>query len=319
MSEWFRRLTGLAEDDPATVRRSIRVEDGVLVASATGRRLDPGALSTPSLAELRAQPLPERGSPRLREIVAKVADLHADPTLAGAVFQVASQFNLLEMIGPSVTPEDGIARYADDPTQGPACAMACGAGTLWRNYFVPLGDSLGQTASRQLDMAADLHAALGGTSCDPLWDVVNGYLMPRPGGLARASAAIARGDGEDLAGALRVGVQADTEVTLEGAGHRVTQVFASACPVAYAPAPDAEWEALARLVLEAAYEATLRVAALRGAPVFVTRLGGGAFGNRRAWIDDALAVACRRLGRTALDIRMVSLGSPQGLPEIGLA
>jgi len=37
-----------------------------------------------------------------------------------APFQVASQFNLLEMTGPSVTPEHGVARYAHDPTQGPA-------------------------------------------------------------------------------------------------------------------------------------------------------------------------------------------------------
>jgi len=39
---------------------------------------------------------------------------------APAPFQVASQFNLLEMTGPSVTPEHGVARYAHDPTQGPA-------------------------------------------------------------------------------------------------------------------------------------------------------------------------------------------------------
>ena len=30
--------------------------------------------------------------------------MHADPELEGALFQVASQFNLLEMTGPSITP-----------------------------------------------------------------------------------------------------------------------------------------------------------------------------------------------------------------------
>lgn len=44
------------------------------------------------------------------------------------------------------------------------------------------------------------------------------------------------------------------------------------------------------MVLEATYEATLRVAALiaarenRRVTVFLTAVGGGAFGNRAAWI-----------------------------------
>ena len=54
----------------------------------------------------------------------------------GAVFQVASQFNCLEMVGPAVTPNHGITQYVLDKTQGPACALACPGGTLFRNYFV---------------------------------------------------------------------------------------------------------------------------------------------------------------------------------------
>ena len=40
-----------------------------------------------------------------------------------------------------MTPEDGVTRYKDDPTQGPACAIAAGAATIYRNYFVPIGDA----------------------------------------------------------------------------------------------------------------------------------------------------------------------------------
>lgn len=47
-----------------------------------------------------------------------------------ALFQVASQFNLLEMINPNITPEMGIDRYEFDRTQGPICAMSCGAETI---------------------------------------------------------------------------------------------------------------------------------------------------------------------------------------------
>ncbi len=61
--------------------------------------------------------------------------MHGRPEYSGALFQVASQFNLLKMIGPSVTPEDGVTRYESDRTQGPACAIAAGAATIYGNYF----------------------------------------------------------------------------------------------------------------------------------------------------------------------------------------
>jgi hypothetical protein len=54
----------------------------------------------------------------------------------------------------------------------------------------------------------------------------------------------------------------DTEVTLSGAGHLLTQVYASALSVAYSAYPASLWARLTRLVLEGAYEATLRTAAL---------------------------------------------------------
>jgi hypothetical protein len=45
-----------------------------------------------------------------------------------SVFQAASQFNCLEFPGPECKPEDGVTAYFCDRTQGPACALACGAG-----------------------------------------------------------------------------------------------------------------------------------------------------------------------------------------------
>jgi len=62
--------------------------------------------------------------------------LHCDIENTNALFQAASQFNLLEMIVPHISPEQGVDRYENDFTQGPACAIACGAGTIYRNYFV---------------------------------------------------------------------------------------------------------------------------------------------------------------------------------------
>ncbi len=73
-----------------------------------------------------------------------------------AVFQVASQFNCLEMVGPKVRPEDGISRYAADATQGPACALACPAATVFRNYFCCGGGGQGGGESHQLNMLQDV-------------------------------------------------------------------------------------------------------------------------------------------------------------------
>jgi hypothetical protein len=93
------------------------------------------------------------------------------------LIQVASQFNLLEMRSPEVYPEDGVTRYQLDPTQGPACAIAAGAATIYRNYLAPVGEQIGQTRDRQLDGLADLSAALSqatGLLPSSLWNMTNG-------------------------------------------------------------------------------------------------------------------------------------------------
>jgi hypothetical protein len=75
------------------------------------------------------------GPLRFEEIFGNVSTLHTDPSLAlaGSLFQVASQFNVLEMAAPEVSPDAGITCYQHDRTQGPACAMACPAGTVFRS------------------------------------------------------------------------------------------------------------------------------------------------------------------------------------------
>ena len=302
--DWFYRLTGLASDDFASVQQGIVLEAGNhLYSLANHRRLQAGYLSLPALADM-SKPS-GTGRVRLQELVADVQDLHAHSDNAGAVFQVASQFNLLEMIGPHVRPEDGIAGYVYDQTQGPACAMACAAGTLYRNYFVKLGEQTGQSEAVQFNTLADLEAALGNAERG-LWEMVNGYLLPHAGGLQQVTELI-WGREAELRALIRVGMQADTEVTLPNCGHTVTQVYASAVPMAYASAGEREWEALARLVLEAAYELTLLIATQSPKKrVFLTRLGGGAFGNPDAWIDDAIVRAIEQVQGADLEVFLVS-------------
>jgi hypothetical protein len=326
--DWFEHLTGFAETGYAQTQARLSVEAGQLVSHAGARRSGVGRLELASLHSLRARcaALPVAGRrTTVRSVVGDARALHADPALAGALFQVASQLNLLEMVSPDVTPEQGVARYAFDRTQGPACAMAAGAATIYRNYLVPVQGQPGQTATRQIDALQPLGEALAtelGCSVGALWSMRNGYALCTAAGLAAITAWIRQADErqrDGMRGHLCVGLHHDVEVTDlppppdRSPRQRVSQAFCSALPVAYSAIAPGAWEAFARLVLEAAYEATLRAAALRhaaGAPatVLLTRLGGGAFGNDEAWIDDAMARALGLVTTAGLDVRLVSYG-----------
>ncbi|SIN96074.1 hypothetical protein [Vannielia litorea] len=304
--DFFERLTGFRERGPEEVRRQLVVEKGALRSRVNGRVMRPGVLERVTGAALG--PVPERGPSRFGQVVGEARALHlAHP---GALFQVASQFNLLEMIAPDVTPAMGITRYEGDPTQGPACAIACAAGTIWRNYFAEHDGVAGQ-CTRQMDCLAPLGRALGNDG-GALWEMRNGYALPHPGGLEAVGARLAGGT-DSYRGLLEVGLQRDTEVTLEGGGHLVHQVYCSALPVAYGrPGP---WAPFARLVLEEAYEITLGLAARLQVPVFLTLLGGGAFGNDKAWILGAMERAFRIYRNAGLEVAVVGHRAPDA--EVG--
>ena len=313
---WFEKLMGFQESSPEQVRAQCSVEDGILRSHVNGRTYRCGRLEVVSLGELRkrvAGVSVSRGTLSLRECVADVQALHRDPANAGAVFQVASQFNLLEMTGPDITPEQGVDRYEFDPTQGPACAIAAGAGTIYRNYFVELDGQMGQTATRQIDGLAAVGEALGNRD-NRLWQMQNGYALATEEGLTEIAdrlAVMSEDEIDDLRGRLRIGIQWQTQVTLEGCDHDVSQVYCSAVPVVYSTCSRERWAPFARLVLEAAYEATLCAAVLNfqasGNPaLFLTRVGGRAFGNDSAWIRDAIMHAVARYRDVPLEVAIVS-------------
>ena len=320
--DWFEQLTGFKENGYEQTRRNLEVEGPYLRSRVNGRRYRIGELELVSLQDLRRRAASDgpRGSLGLRTVVGDVRRLHREAEYAGALFQVASQFNLLEMVGPDITPEQGVTRYALDPTQGPACAIAAGAATIYRNYFVPIGDERGQTAQRQLDALAAVGEKLSretGQPIDRLWRMRNGYTDCTPQGLEAISAWLesAGPEGRDeLRSLLRIGLHRDVQVTeADGEDQLVSQAFCSALPVAYFNRPPRKWQPFAELVLEAAYEATLLATALnagRGASniVMLTRLGGGAFGNEDHWIDGALKRALTIAEGLALDVRMVRRG-----------
>ncbi len=88
------------------MRTQLFVKGDRLFSQANGKNWRCGTLTTPTLAELR-QTLPTDSRQKVTtvtEVVANVQSLHADVRNAGALFQVASQFNLLEMVSPDVSP-----------------------------------------------------------------------------------------------------------------------------------------------------------------------------------------------------------------------
>jgi len=277
-----------------------------------------GKLTTPSLSELRSTVESVQsvsGRLQVSEIVADVQELHADPLNAGALFQVASQFNLLEMVAPSVVPEDGVGIYEHDYTQGPACAIACGAGTIYRNYFAPVDGGVGQSTDRQFDCLRDVGRVLGNDNHE-LWRMQNGYAFATAEGLASINQhlnLISETDRDKIRSSLRIGLQEGTEVTIRKPLHCVSQAYCSALPVAYSACSEELWASFAQLILEAAYEATLCAGVINAAAtgnnqIFLTLLGGGAFGNHEDWILKAITRAMDLFRDIDLSVSVVSFG-----------
>jgi hypothetical protein len=251
--DWFSKLTGFREEGYELTRSRLAVDGDELVSTVNGARYAVGELSLATLAELRDRVEIAKGQrSTVRCVTGEARAMHGEPELEGALFQVASQFNLLEMAGPSVTPEDGVTRYSHDHTQGPACAIAAGAATIYRNYFAPVDGQSGQTRERQLDALAPLGAALStklGRAVSDLWTMSNGYALCTADGLDAISGLLAASsdvERDELRRRLAIGLHRDVQVTDVLDGRRlVSQAFCSGLPVAYGGGRPRAWEAFA--------------------------------------------------------------------------
>lgn len=344
MKNWFQQLTGFTENSATKRKLQSILQDGTQIV-LKGRTFECGRLEVPSLSDMRSRctiPLGDTKDTSNRltvaEIVGDVRQLHIQNP--NALFQVASQFNLLEMVGPQVTPEHGVTIYEHDRTQGPACAMAVGAATLYRNYLIPMDDyanasttatdgQIGQTESCQIDCLRDLHTTFQDVCSvqrhQPLWTTQNGYAFCTPIGESMIANYLndqqqqqANMSYDTLMGQLRVGITWNASVTIEDAQHTVSQVFCSALPLAYMRLNTDDLEDFARLILDATYEATFYAAlenyqTTNNPDVFLTYVGGGAFGNDEGWICDAIVRALRKFRNAPLRVHLVSYGRSSGI------
>ena len=199
-----------------------------------------------------------------------------------------------------------------DLTQGPVCAIAAGPGTVYRNYFAPVGSRKGQSADHQIDCLRDVHDHLSPDG-KPLWEMQNGYALCSGDGLEQINrhlSSIDENGRNEVRNLLRIGLHWDVQVTQPDPAHELSQAYCSALPVAYSSLPSDEWEPFARTVLEASYEACLLAARENmtktgNCVVYLTMVGGGAFGNEAGWIIDAMRRAIELVPGTGLDVRIV--------------
>jgi len=341
-SDWFSNLFFFREGDYALTKSLLELQQegsyNYLVSNATDtpRKYCVGNFSTPTLGQLRekCKDIQLPGKLRLSNVLGDVAEKHAKIENRHATFQVASQFNCLEFVSPSCKPEDGITGYASDRTQGPACSIACGPATAYRNYFAQVDggpEEGGQTRDNMLDNLRDVDKVLGNSpGSSSMYSMQGGYSMAHDNQLGRLNAKLdeLKSDGieDSVREALRIGLHEDVQVTatrwgaslVEDPEQQVTQVFGSACAVAYNPSRPENWRQFATIVLEASYEATFWSAVLaaerhKAYPhgsniIYLTALGGGVFGNSMTWIGQAIKRSCEMFADYDLDIRVVTYG-----------
>jgi len=315
---WFEQLTGFIEKSPNYVRENLIIDGNDFISKVNNKRFSFGELEIATLIELKNKIHKSKNYQdkiKVSEIVANVEELHCNTENSNALFQAASQFNLLEMISPTITPEQGIDRYEFDYTQGPVCAIACGAGTIYRNYFVKLGSQTGQTNNTQIDCLDLIGLELENEMLN-LWRMQNGYALISQDGLLKINNKIAKlnyTERENLKGKLKIGIQWNTEVTKSTTRHKVSQIYCSALPVAYCQTESIYFEYFARVILEATYEATLYSALInleknKSNLVYLTLVGGGSFGNEECWILESIQKTIRKFKNTPLNVKIVSYG-----------
>lgn len=139
---WFSYLYGF-DENVQDVYKNLVVDGDFLVSKVNKKKYNIGKYELISLKELRLRVGDRVGSKvKVNLIKENISNIHLNHP--NSLIQVASQTNGLEMQHCTITPEQGITNYQKDKTQGPECAIAASAGTIFRNYFIPLGTQRGK-------------------------------------------------------------------------------------------------------------------------------------------------------------------------------
>jgi hypothetical protein len=233
----------------------------------------------------------------------------------GATFLAASNFNCLEFLSEGQSASMGVTGYYCDVTQGPYCALGCGAAAVYRNYFIP-GPN-GARGQIEVDVKLLAETPLGKF-------VLNGYPVLRRSDVPEFDSF----DWTDLS-KFYVGVHENCEVTMRRDGRDfqeappgriVHHVYAAALDFAeHVPADDKMMNIGKQLLIAeyratvlAAWELALKYPGRKGSnKLLLTFLGGGVFGNPCSMICEAITAAKDVIVESGLEVYMMCFSSAQ--------
>ena len=305
---WFKEIFGFTET-LENINKYITFDftNNKIISTANNKEFLFGELKVKSLKELRKELIVKesssqniKGSIKISQRIGNIKNIHYENK--DVLIQVASQFNLLEMMYPEQTPQQGITIYVDDHTQGPICAMSCAAGTLYRNY---------KTNINTLSNIEKLFTK-------EYWYMKNGYTIFNNIDITEFNKEVYINQ-EKIKEELLFGIQENTEVM--NTNHTLSQIYCSAIPISYITnVLEKDLERFSKLILDSAYEATFISAILNplSNKVFLTYLGGGAFGNKLEWIYDSIEKNCEKFKEYNLEIIIIkySHGVDKKIEEI---
>lgn len=324
---WFENIFGFKED-PVSIYKYFNItnKNGIQILNQieTNKQFIAGSFTTQTLQNLQQKSkywIQQHSSNNnntlkktqinvIHKNVYDILEYHSNPEDENihVTFQCASQFNCLEFPSEKYIPELGITNYVYDSTQGPACAVACPAGTLFRNYFINIGNQIGQNKTIQINNLDVAENILHPYDDSPFWNVKNGYVFSTTDKLNKLNTILNNETiSKQVLKSIKVGIQSNTQVLMKNKNEPlinikpklVTQIYCSAISCSYSHINVSYWELFACIILNSIYEATLW-SALLYAPicqiansnhykVYLTFIGGGAFGNKMSWIINNMA------------------------------
>eukprot|EP01089_Gocevia_fonbrunei_P018558 TRINITY_DN6303_c0_g1_i1.p1 TRINITY_DN6303_c0_g1~~TRINITY_DN6303_c0_g1_i1.p1 ORF type:complete len:489 (-),score=94.01 TRINITY_DN6303_c0_g1_i1:24-1490(-) len=228
-----------------------------------------------------------------------------------ALFQVASNFNGVEATSEKSSPEERnfTYRYIFDPTQGPAASISAGAAAITRVHapFYTLStkstspDSWKQKTSKQVNFLENLSEH---------FPIRNGYVLFSGNEPGKFPENLTKLEWAELLELSSVGYHKDSQVvfgskTSNGDSYNlvkdddqvIDQVFCAAVNINQGDSGrfnkrQNNAEQKCKFILDSAYEGSYMSAIKHGKKkLFLTLIGGGAFGNNKAWIYEAILKA----------------------------
>ena len=288
---WFENIFGFIETKD-NVKKYISYSDNIAKNKKDNSQYKKGSLKVLSLKELKDEikNFERRGTLQYREIFGNIKTIHQ--TENNVNIQVASQFNLLEMVSPRETKEMGITKYINDKTQGPICAMACPVGTLYRNY---------ETDINTLDNIQDIFNKKYIT-------MLNGYALFY--NIDDNFHKILKDNKELIEDSLKIGVMEQTQVIFHDipSNNLVNQIYCSAIPLSYQQgASYKDLEEFSKIVLKSLYESTYIYSIMSNNPIlYLTQVGCGAFGNNINWVTNIIKELNEKYKNYNLSVFMVN-------------